>query len=280
MRCCNTTTLTSSSFWGSRIASGIARYSTTPWQSCCSWKMVQQSSQHLWLQCSRWEGKQDIHTAGLGHLWVWWMKGKIVACSVAVGNGVVVHIERLNDTTELLTFFKDCLFIGLLFESQFWSCCFLVNRLIIFMWQVLTGLDTASQNAVNAAAFRQAVPQEMVIGLFRDLRGVVSAANSLRPYGNSFHPRLRMGNYASTLCNWLHGNFFRCKRHWILYQTTQISNRSYFLYQWSLESLLLWSIWAIWFKMKCLVTEVNIPEIHALFLVEAVKKTLFCKSEI
>lgn len=56
-----------------------------------------------------------------------------------------------------------------------------------WVWlQVLTVLNTASQNGTNATALRQSVPKETVMGLFRDLRGVVSAANNRRPYGLIF----------------------------------------------------------------------------------------------
>eukprot|EP00803_Ostreobium_quekettii_P004119 evm.model.scf_281.4 EVM.evm.TU.scf_281.4 scf_281:37255-51104(+) len=54
------------------------------------------------------------------------------------------------------------------------------------MQQVLVGLHTASQSATSAQAVRQSVPKETVMGLFRDLRGVVSAAGNRRSYGLIF----------------------------------------------------------------------------------------------
>ena len=51
--------------------------------------------------------------------------------------------------------------------------------------QVLAGLAAASSNATNAAALRASVPRETVIGLFRDLRGIATATNSRRTYGES-----------------------------------------------------------------------------------------------
>lgn len=49
--------------------------------------------------------------------------------------------------------------------------------------QVLVGLASASSGATNAAALRQAVPQQTVVGVFRDLRGIALATNSRRTYG-------------------------------------------------------------------------------------------------
>ncbi|GAB4820934.1 hypothetical protein N2152v2_007980 [Parachlorella kessleri] len=52
--------------------------------------------------------------------------------------------------------------------------------------QVLVGLANASSSAASAAALRSSVPQETVIGLFRDLRGVATATNSRRTFGMLF----------------------------------------------------------------------------------------------
>ena len=60
--------------------------------------------------------------------------------------------------------------------------------------QVLAGLAAASSNATNAAALRASVPRETVIGLFRDLRGIATATNSRRTYGEFFYKMRRCRN--------------------------------------------------------------------------------------
>ncbi|KAL3148536.1 hypothetical protein ABBQ38_013973 [Trebouxia sp. C0009 RCD-2024] len=52
--------------------------------------------------------------------------------------------------------------------------------------QVLVGLASTSSGATNAAALRQSVPQQTVVGVFRDLRGIALATNSRRTYGLLF----------------------------------------------------------------------------------------------
>lgn len=54
----------------------------------------------------------------------------------------------------------------------------------VSIWlQILVGLASASSGATNAAALRQSVPQQTVVGIFRDLRGIAMATNSRRTYG-------------------------------------------------------------------------------------------------
>ena len=54
-----------------------------------------------------------------------------------------------------------------------------------YLVQVLIGLANASSSATDAAALRQSVPEDTVVGIFRDLRGIVMATNSRRTYGES-----------------------------------------------------------------------------------------------
>lgn len=78
--------------------------------------------------------------------------------------------------------------------------------------QVLVGLASASSSGSNAATLRSSVPKETVIGLFRDLRGVATATNSRRTYGECW----RLGPLACLLfvigspckapCNHRHGD--------------------------------------------------------------------------
>ncbi len=49
--------------------------------------------------------------------------------------------------------------------------------------QVLSGLGSACSSSAAPAALRTAVQRQVVIGLFRDLRGVTMATNSRRTYG-------------------------------------------------------------------------------------------------
>ena len=62
-------------------------------------------------------------------------------------------------------------------------CCHKMEKPGLQGVQVLVGLATASSSAGTAAAFRQAVPQSTVVGIFRDLRGIAMATNSRRTYG-------------------------------------------------------------------------------------------------
>ncbi|GMH42848.1 hypothetical protein BSKO_10767 [Bryopsis sp. KO-2023] len=70
--------------------------------------------------------------------------------------------------------------------------------------QVLQGIHAASNNSTDAGALRSNVPQDTVICLFRDLRGIVQATNSRRTYGLVF--------------DWLHPAHFpvitRCLEAW------------------------------------------------------------------
>ncbi len=49
--------------------------------------------------------------------------------------------------------------------------------------QVLVGLGAACSNGADPGALRTAVQRQVVIGLFRDLRGITMATNSRRNYG-------------------------------------------------------------------------------------------------
>ena len=49
--------------------------------------------------------------------------------------------------------------------------------------QVLAGLGSACSSSAAPAALRTAVQRQVVIGLFRDLRGITMATNSRRTYG-------------------------------------------------------------------------------------------------
>ncbi len=45
------------------------------------------------------------------------------------------------------------------------------------------GLASACKNGTDPGALRTSVQQQVVIGLFRDLRGITMATNSRRNYG-------------------------------------------------------------------------------------------------
>ena len=49
--------------------------------------------------------------------------------------------------------------------------------------QVLAGLGAACSNGADSGALRTSVQRQVVIGLFRDLRGITMATNSRRNYG-------------------------------------------------------------------------------------------------
>lgn len=51
-----------------------------------------------------------------------------------------------------------------------------------FPHQVLLGLSQACSSGSGPAAMRQAVPKATVVGLFRDLRGIVAATTTRRTY--------------------------------------------------------------------------------------------------
>eukprot|EP00877_Chromochloris_zofingiensis_P005215 jgi/Chrzof1/14695/Cz09g12110.t1 len=53
---------------------------------------------------------------------------------------------------------------------------------VLPLQQVLVGIAQAGSSAPNIAALRQLVPQQTVIGLFRDLRGIATATNTRRTY--------------------------------------------------------------------------------------------------
>ena len=48
---------------------------------------------------------------------------------------------------------------------------------------MLVGLGSACSSSAAPAALRTAVQRQVVIGLFRDLRGITMATNSRRTYG-------------------------------------------------------------------------------------------------
>lgn len=52
--------------------------------------------------------------------------------------------------------------------------------------QSLAALAAASANGANPAALRASVPQDTVVGLFRDLRGIAAATSNRRTYGQLF----------------------------------------------------------------------------------------------
>ena len=54
--------------------------------------------------------------------------------------------------------------------------------------QLLVGLGAACNNGSDPGALRTSVQRQVVIGLFRDLRGITMATNSRRNYGA--RPRL------------------------------------------------------------------------------------------
>ena len=49
--------------------------------------------------------------------------------------------------------------------------------------QVLVGLASACNSGADPGALRTSVQRQVVIGLFRDLRGITMATNSRRNYG-------------------------------------------------------------------------------------------------
>ena len=66
--------------------------------------------------------------------------------------------------------------------------------------QVLAGLGAACGSGADPGALRTSVQRQVVIGLFRDLRGITMATNSRRNYGvhppSSPAPTPRMSNEA------------------------------------------------------------------------------------
>ena len=56
--------------------------------------------------------------------------------------------------------------------------------------QVLVGLGAACSSGADTGALRTSVQRQVVIGLFRDLRGITMATNSRRNYGAPACPPL------------------------------------------------------------------------------------------